>query len=265
MATDGMQRLLDIMVQLRHPDTGCAWDLKQDYRSILPHTLEEAYEVADAIESGDRQQLCDELGDLLFQVVFYCQLAREEGAFEFADVAQAMADKLVRRHPHVFADKVAGDSVTALANWEAIKAGERQAKAQFSALDDVPRALPGLQRAAKLQKRAANVGFDWASASQVMDKLDEEVAEVHEAFATEDTQHILEELGDIMFVVVNMCRHLDADPEQVMRAANEKFEVRFRHMEAALHDYGKDLSSMEIDDLEAAWQSTKKRLKQSTT
>lgn len=260
MAAKEMQKLLDIMAQLRDPKTGCPWDLKQDYQSILPHTLEEAYEVADAIESGDRQQLRDELGDLLFQVVFYCQLAREDGEFEFADVAQAMADKLVRRHPHVFGDLSAPDSDAALANWEAIKAGERQAKSQFSVLDDVPRALPALQRAAKLQKRAANVGFDWPEMQGVLDKLDEEVAEIHAAFASGDMVHVLDELGDLMFMTANLSRHLGANPEQVMRAANEKFESRFRHMEASLQAQGHDLSDLTIDVKEAAWQASKQQL-----
>jgi len=260
MATKEMQNLLDIMAQLRDPETGCPWDLKQDYQSILPHTLEEAYEVADAIESGDRQQLRDELGDLLFQVVFYCQLAREDGEFEFADVAQTMADKLVRRHPHVFGDVTAADSGAVSANWEAIKADERQAKSQFSVLDDVPRALPGLQRAAKLQKRAANVGFDWPEIKGVLAKLDEEVAEIHEAFAEGDMDHVLDELGDLMFMTANISRHLGANPEQVIRAANEKFESRFRHMEASLHDQGHDLWDLSLDVKEAAWQSAKQQL-----
>ncbi|MDP6968547.1 MAG: nucleoside triphosphate pyrophosphohydrolase [Gammaproteobacteria bacterium] len=260
MADQAMQRLLDIMLQLRDPETGCPWDLKQDYQSILPHTLEEAYEVADAIESGDRQQLRDELGDLLFQVVFYCQLAQEEGAFEFADVANTMADKLLRRHPHVFADATADDSAGALANWEAIKAGERQAKAQYSVLDDIPRALPGLQRAAKLQQRAANVGFDWPVVEQVLHKVDEEVEELHNAFADGDMAHVLEELGDLMFVAVNLSRHLKTSPEQVMRAANEKFELRFRHMEAALQAQDKDLSELDLEAMELAWQQAKQQL-----
>lgn len=260
MADHGMQKLLDIMTQLRHPETGCPWDLKQDFKSILPHTLEEAYEVADAIESQDREQLRDELGDLLFQVVFYCQLAREEGSFAFDDVAKAMADKLIRRHPHVFADKQAADSEGALANWEAIKTTERQAKHQLSVLDDIPRALPGLQRAAKIQKRAANIGFDWPVVDQVVAKLDEEVGELHAAFAHGDREQVLDELGDLMFVAVNLSRHLKANPEQVMRAANDKFELRFRHMEAALQAQGKDLSDMDLASLEAAWQDTKQSL-----
>lgn len=260
MADQGMQKLLDIMTQLRHPQTGCPWDLKQDFKSILPHTLEEAYEVADAIDSGDREQLRDELGDLLFQVVFYCQLAREEGSFAFDDVAKGMADKLIRRHPHVFGDKQAADSEDALANWETIKTTERQAKNQLSVLDDIPHALPGLQRAAKIQKRVANIGFDWPAVDQVVAKLDEEVDELHAAFAHGSREQVLDELGDVMFVAVNLSRHLKANPEQVMRAANDKFELRFRYMEAALQAQGKDISEMDLASLEAAWQQTKQTL-----
>ncbi len=253
----GMQRLLQIMSELRDPDGGCPWDLKQSFESILPHTLEEAYEVADAIESGDRQQLRDELGDLLFQVVFYSQLGKEEGSFEFADITNAMADKLLRRHPHVFGDLHAKDGDQALANWEAIKQTERTAKQQHSVLDDIPKALPGLQRAAKMQKRAANVGFDWPAVAPVFAKLDEEVAEIHEAYAAGDRDHVLEEIGDLMFMCVNLSRHLKADSEQVMRAANDKFERRFRLMEGELAAQGLDMAEQNIDELEAAWQRAK--------
>jgi MazG family protein len=253
----GMERLLDIMSQLRNPEGGCPWDLKQTFETILPHTLEEAYEVADAIESGDRDQLRDELGDLLFQVVFYSQLGKEEGSFQFADISNAMADKLLRRHPHVFGDLNAKDGDEALANWEAIKQTERTAKQQHSVLDDIPKALPGMQRAAKIQKRAANVGFDWPEVAPVFDKLDEEVAEIHEAYASGDREHVLDELGDLMFMCVNLARHMKANPEQVMRAANEKFERRFRLMEAQLEADGLVIGEQSIDDLEAAWQKAK--------
>ena len=253
----GMERLLGIMSQLRNPDGGCPWDLKQTFETILPHTLEEAYEVADAIESGDRDQLRDELGDLLFQVVFYSQLGKEEGSFQFADISNAMADKLLRRHPHVFGDVHAKDGDEALANWEAIKQTERTAKQQHSVLDDIPKALPGMQRAAKIQKRAANVGFDWPEVAPVFDKLDEEVAEIHEAYASGDREHVLDELGDLMFMCVNLARHMKANPEQVMRAANDKFERRFRIMEAQLQADGLNIAEQDIDDLEVAWQKAK--------
>jgi ATP diphosphatase len=262
---DAMQQLLDIMAQLRNPEGGCPWDLKQDFRSILPHTLEEAYEVADAIESDDRMQLRDELGDLLFQVVFYCQLAREEGSFEFADVAQTMSDKLIRRHPHVFspsADEAelgtaALDSDQVLQKWEAIKQAERDAKHQHSVLDDVPNALPAMQRSAKLQKRAANVGFDWPDVTPVLANMAEELEEIEQAFASGDKDHTLEELGDLMFACVNMARHLKQDPEQVMRAANAKFERRFRFLETQLVEAGESLESVDLERMEAGWKAAK--------
>ena len=262
---DAMQQLLDIMAQLRNPEGGCPWDLKQDFRSILPHTLEEAYEVADAIESDDRMQLRDELGDLLFQVVFYCQLAREEGSFEFADVAQTMSDKLIRRHPHVFsppADEAelgtsALDADQVLQKWEAIKQAERDAKHQHSVLDDVPNALPAMQRSAKLQKRAANVGFDWPDVTPVLANMAEELEEIEQAFASGDKDHTLEELGDLMFACVNMARHLKQDPEQVMRAANAKFERRFRFLETQLVEAGESLESVDLERMEAGWKAAK--------
>ena len=262
---DAMQQLLAIMAQLRNPEGGCPWDLKQDFRSILPHTLEEAYEVADAIESDDRMQLRDELGDLLFQVVFYCQLAREEGSFEFADVAQTMSDKLIRRHPHVFspsADEAelgtsALDADQVLQKWEAIKQAERDAKHQHSVLDDVPNALPAMQRSAKLQKRAANVGFDWPDVTPVLANMAEELEEVQQAFASGDKDHTLEELGDLMFACVNMARHLKQDPEQVMRAANAKFERRFRFLEAQILEAGEPLEEVGLERMEAGWKAAK--------
>ena len=264
-----MQQLLDIMAQLRNPDGGCPWDLKQDFRSILPHTLEEAYEVADAIESDDRMQLRDELGDLLFQVVFYCQLAREEGSFEFADVAQTMADKLIRRHPHVFGPEAHGgahgektgetamDADKVLERWESIKQDERNAKQQHSVLDDVPNALPAMQRSAKLQKRAANVGFDWPDINPVLANMAEELEEVQQAFASGDKDHTLEELGDLMFACVNMARHLKQDPEQVMRAANAKFERRFRFLETQLLEAGEQLENVSLERMDAGWDEAK--------
>jgi ATP diphosphatase len=260
-----MQQLLDIMAQLRNPDGGCPWDLKQDFRSILPHTLEEAYEVAGAIESDDRMQLRDELGDLLFQVVFYCQLAREEGSFEFADVAQTMSDKLIRRHPHVFAPQANGlkqgatglDADQVLERWESIKQAERDAKQQHSVLDDVPNALPAMQRSAKLQKRAANVGFDWPDLTPVLANMAEELEEVQQAFASGDKDHTLEELGDLMFACVNMARHLKQDPEQVMRAANAKFERRFRFLESQLLEAGEQLENVSLERMDAGWDAAK--------
>ncbi|MEO4047877.1 nucleoside triphosphate pyrophosphohydrolase [Pseudomonas sp. CAU 1711] len=262
--------LLHLMARLRDPQYGCPWDLKQDYASIVPHTIEEAYEVADAIERGDFAHLPGELGDLLFQVVYYSQLAREEGRFDFAAVVDAITAKLVRRHPHVFPD---GDLYGApdmarleeaaiKQRWEEIKAEERAEKAaapeQLSLLDDVPAALPALSRAAKLQKRAAQVGFDWPEALPVVDKLREELDEVLEAMSENDAEAIAEEIGDLLFVGVNLARHLRVDPESALRAANAKFERRFRYIEQALRDAGRPIENCNLEELDALWGEAKK-------
>ncbi|WP_312942083.1 nucleoside triphosphate pyrophosphohydrolase [Stutzerimonas balearica] len=262
--------LLHLMARLRDPQHGCPWDLQQDYASIVPHTLEEAYEVADAIERRDFAHLPGELGDLLFQVVYYSQLAREEGRFDFATVVDAITRKLVRRHPHVFPDgDLYGspelprlDEAAIKQRWEQIKAEERAEQAaapeQLSLLDDVPHALPALSRAAKLQKRAAGVGFDWPEALPVVDKLHEELNEVLEAMSENDPQAIAEEIGDLLFVVVNLARHLKVDPENALRAANGKFERRFRFIEQALRDAGRSPESCDLDELDALWDAAKK-------
>ncbi len=262
--------LLHLMARLRDPQHGCPWDLQQNYASIVPHTLEEAYEVADAIESGDFDHLPGELGDLLFQVVYYSQLAREEGRFDFATVVDAITRKLVRRHPHVFPDgDLYGspelprlDEAAIKQRWEEIKAEERAEKAaapeQLSLLDDVPSALPALRRAAKLQKRAAQVGFDWPEALPVVDKVREELGEVLEAMSENDPQAIAEELGDLLFVVVNLARHLKVDPENALRAANGKFERRFRFIEQALREAGRPIESCDLEELDGLWGEAKK-------
>ncbi|QQN51874.1 nucleoside triphosphate pyrophosphohydrolase [Stutzerimonas balearica] len=262
--------LLHLMARLRDPQHGCPWDLQQDYASIVPHTLEEAYEVADAIERRDFAHLPGELGDLLFQVVYYSQLAREEGRFDFATVVDAITRKLVRRHPHVFPDgDLYGspelprlDEAATKQRWEQIKAEERAEQAaapeQLSLLDDVPHALPALSRAAKLQKRAAGVGFDWPEALPVVDKLHEELNEVLEAMSENDPQAIAEEIGDLLFVVVNLARHLKVDPENALRAANGKFERRFRFIEQALRDAGRSPESCDLEELDALWDAAKK-------
>ncbi|MCD1640613.1 nucleoside triphosphate pyrophosphohydrolase [Stutzerimonas frequens] len=262
--------LLHLMARLRDPQHGCPWDLQQNYASIVPHTLEEAYEVADAIESGDFDHLPGELGDLLFQVVYYSQLAREEGRFDFATVVDAITRKLVRRHPHVFPDgDLYGspelprlDEAAIKQRWEEIKAEERAEKAaapeQLSLLDDVPSALPALSRAAKLQKRAAQVGFDWPEALPVVDKVREELGEVLEAMSENDPQAIAEELGDLLFVVVNLARHLKVDPENALRAANGKFERRFRFIEQALREAGRPIESCDLEELDGLWGEAKK-------
>ena len=265
--------LLQLMARLRHPEHGCPWDLKQSYASIVPYTLEEAYEVADAIERGDFDHLPGELGDLLFQVVYYSQLAAEEGRFGFAEVVDGITAKLIRRHPHVFPD---GDLYAApdaqkleeaavKQRWEELKAEERAARAaapeQLSLLDDVPQALPALSRAAKLQKRAAQVGFDWPEALPVLDKVREELDEVLEAMSENDPQAIAEELGDLLFVVVNLVRHLKVEPEAALRAANGKFERRFRFIEQALRDAGRPIENCSLDELDALWGEAKKQEK----
>lgn len=261
--------LLHLMARLRDPQNGCPWDLKQSYATIVPYTLEEAYEVADAIERGDFDHLREELGDLLFQVVYYAQLAREEGRFEFDAVVDGITRKLVRRHPHVFPDgdlygkpdaaKLAEAAVKQ--RWEELKAEERAAKAaepvQLSLLDDVPNALPALSRAAKLQKRASQVGFDWADALPVVDKVREELDEVLEAMAGGDAQAQAEEVGDLLFVVVNLARKLKIDPETALRAANGKFERRFRYIETALRDQGRSLEDSSLEEMDELWGAAK--------
>ena len=267
--------LLHLMARLRDPQHGCPWDLQQDFASIVPHTLEEAYEVADAIEQGDFAHLPGELGDLLFQVVYYSQLGREQALFDFAQVVHGITAKLLRRHPHVFpdGDLYGSPDVPRLGEaaikqrWEQIKAEERAERAaepqQLSLLDDVPQALPALNRAGKLQKRAAQVGFDWPDALPVVDKVREELDEVLEAMASGDAAAQGEELGDLLFAVCNLARHLKVDPEQALRAANHKFERRFRHIEQALRDAQQDFAACSLEQLDALWGEAKQREKQS--
>ncbi len=263
--------LINLMARLRDPQHGCPWDIKQTYASIVPHTLEEAYEVADAIERGDFDHLQGELGDLLFQVIYYSQLAREEGRFEFAGVVDGITRKLIRRHPHVFPT---GDLYAPLdqprlseeqvkIRWEQIKAEERASAAdapeQLSLLDDVPATLPALSRAAKLQKRASNVGFDWPAALPVVDKVREELDEVLEAMADGDEAAIAAELGDLLFSVVNLARHLKVDPENALRGANRKFERRFRFIEQVLRDTHRPIEDCTLQDLDALWGEAKRQ------
>ncbi|MDQ7912235.1 nucleoside triphosphate pyrophosphohydrolase [Pseudomonas sp. 102515] len=261
--------LLHLMARLRDPRHGCPWDLRQDYASIVPHTLEEAYEVADAIARRDFPQLRDELGDLLFQVVYYSQLGREDGHFDFAQVVDGITRKLVRRHPHVFPDgDLHGpldlprlDEATIKRRWEEIKAEERAEKAaapeQLSLLDDVPAALPALSRAAKLQKRAANVGFDWADATPVVAKIQEELDEVREAMANGQAAQVAEEVGDLLFVMVNLARHLHVDAEDALRQANAKFERRFRYIEEGLKAQGRAPQEASLEEMDALWDAAK--------
>lgn len=267
-----LEDLLHLMARLRDPRYGCPWDLQQNYASIVPHTIEEAYEVADTIERGDFEHLQGELGDLLFQVVYYSQLAREEGRFEFDGVVDSITRKLIRRHPHVFptgelyapVDTPSLSEAQVKSRWEEIKAEERAEKStpeQLSLLDDVPTALPALSRAAKLQKRAATVGFDWPAALPVLDKVREELDEVLQAMADDDADALEDELGDLLFATVNLARHLKHDPENALRRANRKFERRFRFIEQALRDSGRPIEDCNLDELDALWGEAKRQEK----
>lgn len=261
-AAEALLKLVDIMARLRTPVTGCAWDLEQTFATIAPYTIEEAYEVADAIERGDMGDLREELGDLLFQVIFHSRMAEEAGAFALADVVGAINDKMIRRHPHVFVAADGRDAEGQTVAWEEVKAAERAAKGKkaedTSALAGVALSLPALLRAEKLQKRAARTGFDWTEAVHIFDKLEEETAEVREAMASGDADAIEDEIGDLLFVAANLARRLSVDPEQALRRANAKFERRFRAMEAAAAEAGVDFATLSLDEQEAYWQSVKK-------
>jgi len=266
---ESVETLLQIMARLRDPERGCPWDVRQDFASIAPHTVEEAYEVADAIERGDMDDLCDELGDLLFQVVFHARMAEERERFAFDDVARAIADKLVRRHPHIFDDAHIPDEAAQRRSWEAIKAEERRRKRERraqaqppGALDGVSRTLPGLTRAVKLQRRAARVGFDWPDSAPVLDKVEEEVDEVRVELAqSADPQRVEEEVGDLLFACANLSRHLGVDPERALRNANAKFERRFRRIESLLAAQGREPQDVDLETMEAAWQRAKREEK----
>lgn len=255
----GMPRLLEIMRALRDPKTGCPWDIEQDFASIAPYTIEEAYEVADAIEREDWDELRGELGDLLFQSVFHAQMAAERGLFDFNDVADTMSNKMVARHPHVFGDQSNAKSAEQQTiDWEVIKAAERAGKKQAGTLDGVAVGLPALLRAKKLQKRAARVGFDWPSTDEVLDKIVEEAAELVEAREELTQTEIEEEFGDLMFVMVNLGRHLGIESETALRAANAKFTRRFESVEAALHAQGKTPEQSNLEEMDALWDAAKR-------
>ena len=275
-ALTAIDRLIAIMTMLRDKQHGCPWDLEQTIKSLLPYTLEEVYEVADAIENNDLVELEDELGDLLFQVIFYSQIAKEQGAFDFQDIATAITDKLIRRHPHVFPGGDVEqfgisqelDAQQVVVNWEAIKEIERQEKRKKggkqavqgveSILDDVPRALPAMERARKLQKRAAQVGFDWAEVAPVLEKLKEEVVEFEEALASGDLERMSDELGDVLFATINLARHSKIEPEVALRSTNRRFETRFKWIEAALYKQGTVFKDAKLEELDALWGQAKK-------
>jgi ATP diphosphatase len=252
-----MQQLLEIMQRLRDPEKGCPWDVEQDFSSIAPYTIEEAYEVADAIDRGDMSDLKDELGDLLFQVVFHAQMASELGSFDFDEVHEAACNKMRRRHPHVFADLEIKDAAHQKQVWETYKSEERKARGEHSLMDGVPAGMAELQRSVKLQKRAGKVGFDWGSPEPVMDKFDEELAEIREAMASGDRDAMEDELGDLLFVATNLARQLEIDPGTALRRANAKFERRFRAMEDAVGGQ-EGLEDMDLEAMETLWQSIKK-------
>jgi ATP diphosphatase len=265
LPNDPMERLLAVMAQLRNPDGGCPWDLEQNFATIAPYTIEEAYEVADAIEHQDMAALKDELGDLLLQVVFHAQMAREAGTFSFADVANAISDKMIRRHPHVFGDDEIESATAQTAAWEEQKANERREAAQAagrsaSVLDGVTVGLPALTRALKLQSRAARVGFDWPDVFQVFEKIDEELAELKSELSTSKAtpERLQDEVGDLLFACGNLARHLKIDPEAALRHGNAKFERRFRRVEQKLNEKSRSPGEAGLDELEALWQQVKK-------
>jgi nucleoside triphosphate diphosphatase len=265
-----IHRLLDIMAALRDPQSGCAWDIEQTFETIVPYTIEEAYEVADAIERGDLDDLRDELGDLLLQVVFHAQMACERGAFDFGGVVEAITSKLIRRHPHVFGDarNLAPDEIKRI--WDAIKAQEKAERRNARGLaeeepagllDDVATGLPALSRAEKLTRRAAKVGFDWPETADVVAKIREELAEVEEAIAAGRRDAIEDEIGDLLFSVANLARHCDVDSEAALRGTNGKFTRRFRAIEETLAETGRDIRSCSLDDMETIWTEAKQREK----
>ncbi len=264
--------LIAIMARLRAPKIGCPWDLKQDFRSIAPYTIEEAYEVADAIERGDFDDLKDELGDLLLQVVFHAQMAVEAGRFAFGDVVEAITTKLIRRHPHIFGDLDLADAVAVKERWDEIKAEEKAERAAKRAangetagrhglLSDVPVALPALARAEKLQSRAGKVGFDWNDPRAVLDKIREEIVEIEHELAVPErsAERVEDEIGDLLFAVANLARHLKIEPETALMRANAKFIRRFSHIETTLRAHGRGLEDAKLDEMEALWEKAKER------
>lgn len=255
-----IERLLEVMRQLRDPETGCPWDQKQTFETIAPYTIEEAYEVADAVARGNLAEICDELGDLQLQVVFQSQIAAESGQFDFDDVCQAIVDKMVRRHPHVFGDTQLQTTSELNRHWEATKASERQAKSadsHTSAVDGVALNLPALTRAEKIQKRAARVGFDWQEKAPVVEKIHEELNELLAAVSANDATAVEDELGDLIFSVVNLARHLNSDPETALRRATRKFEGRFRQVEQLAAERAIDMSSADLSTLDELWNLAK--------
>ncbi|WP_283194648.1 nucleoside triphosphate pyrophosphohydrolase [Rhizobium sp. AN80A] len=268
-ASKDISRLIEIMAALRNPETGCPWDIVQTFETITPYTIEEAYEVSDAIERNDMDDLCDELGDLLLQVVFHARMAEEAGAFSFGDVVEAITRKMIRRHPHVFARSEADTPDAVKKQWDDIKQAEKRERAERRAargisedfkagfLGSVQRSFPALTEALKLQERAAKVGFDWSAPEPILDKIEEEIAELREALASGDHAKVSDELGDLIFAVVNIGRHVKADPEQSLRGTNTKFRCRFSHIETSLEAEGETLEAATLERMEELWQAAK--------
>ena len=255
-----IDKLLEVMANLRDKEHGCPWDLQQDFASIAPYTVEEAYEVADAIARKDFAALRDELGDLLFQVVFHAQMASEADFFDFDEVVGTISDKMLRRHPHVFGDAAERDMRSVRGRWEDIKEAERAETDDPSALAGIAKALPALKRAQKLGKRASRVGFDWPDRGGVQEKIREELDELEDAAGTRDPALVEDELGDLLFAVVNLARHLDVDPEKALTCANYKFERRFRAMEDEIRDEGLEMRRMTLESMDQRWRQAKKRV-----
>lgn len=255
--TGGLENLLEIMERLRDPKEGCPWDLAQTFRSIAPYTIEEAYEVADAIERDDLPELAVELGDLLLQVVYHARLGEEAGAFDFAEVTRHICEKMVRRHPHVFGNERVESPEAQTQAWETLKRREKETSGSGSLLEDLPPGLPGLTRAAKLGRRASNAGFDWPDAAGARLKVDEELAELDEALAHGDSDRIGAEMGDVFFALTNVCRHAGLDPEQCVRGANRRFESRFRYVEQRVKQSGRSFGQHTLDELDAYWGEAK--------
>lgn len=261
-----LERLLQVMERLRDPEKGCPWDLQQTFASIVPHTIEEAYEVAHAIEQGDLDELRGELGDLLFQVVFYAQLGKEQGAFDFETIAGGIADKMIRRHPHVFEPDQSGSGAPLDEAWEQRKAEERARKSgggdHPGVLDNITYTLPAMSYAVKLQKRAARVGFDWKETQPALDKIGEELDEVRaELRSGAERSRVQDEIGDLLFACVNLARHLKIDPEQALRGTNERFKRRFRHIESAVRERGRAWEDYSLEELDSLWHEAKAREK----
>jgi len=257
-----IDRLCNIMKRLRDPETGCAWDIKQNFDTIAPYTIEEAYEVADAIQQQNPEKLCDELGDLLLQVVFHAQIATVQRLFGFDDIARTVSDKMIRRHPHIFSDVTADTEEAIRKNWEQIKAEERAAsataqQAPISLMDDIPKNMPASKVAVKMQKRAASVGFDWPDISDVLEKLKEETAELEAELAHMSKPALKEEIGDLLFVIANLARKAGIDPETALMGCNHKFDQRFRHIENRLRQQGKQIENTSLSEMDALWNEAK--------